>query len=213
MYRVQYDKRCSESCGLIYKALLDVLLTSNPTKNINSITVTELAKRASVSRGTFYRHFDSVIDVLIWKSDSKMGESCKTNLLMHNNYMFVKTFFDYWITQHVFLDSLVCIGRLDLLLCSLEKHIASWSHILFNDVHLNHAKEYYLIRIWSVIIWSVLCTWMHRKRQESSRELTEIAIHNLPDLHGKTVNTILKVEPSVTIHSLEGECSIAYANS
>lgn len=197
MYSVQKDKRCIESCELIYRALLALLLPPDPVKDINTITVTELSNKSTVSRGTFYRHFDRPIDVLLWKSDSKISESCYVDVLMDDNHQFIRTFFEYWSTQHAFLNSLCCIDRLDLLLSSLEKNIASWSKLLFTGTHLDPVKEQYLIRIWAVIIWSILCTWVHRGRKESVKVLTDMAIHNLPDLHRQEIRPAFGEEISM----------------
>ncbi len=201
MYRVQNDKRCIESCELLYQALLKTILSESFSGSLRSISVSELTRKAAVSRGTFYRHFDQVIDVLIWKSDYKMSKSCSTQLILKNNKQFCKGFYEYWSAQHLFLNSLLRISRLDLLLSSLEINIASWSHFLFRNAGLSGITKDYLIRIWAVINWSILCTWIRRGRKECPDELAKLAIHNLPDIWNKggSLETTTVITPTTTV--------------
>lgn len=59
MQKAEY-RNSVRSRRLICDALLELL----EEKPLEKITVTDIAKRADVNRGTFYRHYDSVNDVI-----------------------------------------------------------------------------------------------------------------------------------------------------
>lgn len=65
MFHIKPDKRCEESANLLYEALIKLL----KIKKLESISVQSVCKLANVSRATFYRNFDILEDILIWKCD------------------------------------------------------------------------------------------------------------------------------------------------
>lgn len=56
---VKQDLRIQKTKRAIYGALEELLLE----KSINKITVTELAKRAEINKGTFYLHYKDIYDL------------------------------------------------------------------------------------------------------------------------------------------------------
>lgn len=53
-----------ESHKVVEESLREALYSLLATKNINRITITELVKKAGVSRAVFYKHYYLVKDVL-----------------------------------------------------------------------------------------------------------------------------------------------------
>ncbi|MFA7111488.1 MAG: TetR/AcrR family transcriptional regulator, partial [Bacilli bacterium] len=62
----------------IQKALVDLLVKG---KNFDSITIKDLALTANVTRGTFYNHYKSVIDVAEDIRDNFMNQL--STVLLH----------------------------------------------------------------------------------------------------------------------------------
>lgn len=56
----EINKGSKKTRNLIKNAFAELL---EENKEINNITVTELTKRANISRGSFYTHYDSIYDV------------------------------------------------------------------------------------------------------------------------------------------------------
>ena len=70
MVRNETDRRVRRTRAQLQKALLELL----EEKDIRSITVQELARRADVNRGTFYAHYTDVYDLLDQMDElKKMG--------------------------------------------------------------------------------------------------------------------------------------------
>lgn len=79
----------------------------------------DIQRISSVGRATFYRNFDTMVDVLYWKCDleyKKVMESY-TNMISHDNneYEFLTFFFNYWMEHYEILDILIRIGRYDII--------------------------------------------------------------------------------------------------
>lgn len=68
MYHISQDKRSFESSGMIYDALTELM----KEKEYSKIKVNELCERAKVGRVTFYRHYDTIDDVLRKKFDDML---------------------------------------------------------------------------------------------------------------------------------------------
>ncbi len=69
-FYISDDKRSKESSQWIYEAL-EALITEFPYEKI---TITDICKRAKIGRVTFYRHYDTIDDILRKKCDDKFKE-------------------------------------------------------------------------------------------------------------------------------------------
>ncbi len=80
------------------ECLLNALLALMEKQEFNKITITELCKKAGVTRLTFYRHFESKEDVLqdyFYKIFQIFFQEC----VLNSSYSFTETLgrcFDYW---------------------------------------------------------------------------------------------------------------------
>lgn len=68
MYHISDDKRSYESSEMIY----DALVTLMNEKEYSKIKINELCERAKLGRVTFYRHYDTIDDVLRKKLDDHL---------------------------------------------------------------------------------------------------------------------------------------------
>lgn len=68
MYHISQDKRSYESSGMIYDALVELM----KEKEYSKIKINELCERAKLGRVTFYRHYDTIDDVLKKKFDDML---------------------------------------------------------------------------------------------------------------------------------------------
>ena len=181
MYNISDDPRCQKTCTLIYEALIELLEENNMV--LESITISDISKQSSVGRATFYRHFDTTLDVLRWASNSTMEESADVILLSANNYQqFCYNFYSYWTKHSQLLDALMHIGHPSIFLASLEQFFMCHQQEIFGSQVDGQAtmQDDYLIGAWAAINWSVLKKWILRGKKETDRELADIALRMLP---------------------------------
>lgn len=179
MYHVKEEKRCHDSCMLIYNALLKLL----ETMDINDITIINLSKASTVARATFYRNFDSIIDVLIWASDTQMDALFENNHEFKDIPAFSRFFYGHWCQNSSLLEVLIKIKRSEIFLSSLEKSIYKYSTGLLPPTNSRKPYHRYVANIWTVVIWSILNTWIINGKKETGEQLAKIHLHNmiLPD--------------------------------
>jgi hypothetical protein len=163
---------------LIYHALVDLL--RNQGRTVESIHVSDLSTLSTVSRGTFYRHFDQIIDVLTWVSDAEMQASCERVFAGKNLYLFNQYFFKYWYQHSDHFELLTSIGRSDIFLNSLVTTLNEYSPVFFCNSSLTTIQQQYLINIWASIQWTILKQWIMNGQKEPIEELAAFALRNLP---------------------------------
>lgn len=91
--KLQEINNSSKKTKKIIKEVFAELLEEN--KKINNITVTELTKRANISRGAFYTHYDSIFDV-IQEMEDEIQEIAFSGLKKVSSYEdYIDFIFDY----------------------------------------------------------------------------------------------------------------------
>lgn len=192
MYHIKDDKRAIKSSKLIY----DGLITCMKEKKFDKITITDIQKASSVGRATFYRHFDNLSDVLLWKCDISFHdlfveiiEEDATSTVDHSTekYYFMSYLFDYWTTHIAILEQLLNINRMDIIFqCHYKNSIIITEYFRgkFDLPDTNY--EYYMgLRIGAFI--GVLITWITNGKKENSRELVKIIIEQYENTLGNSV--------------------------
>lgn len=181
MYHVSNDKRTKESAELIYQGLIACM----KEKDFNKITITDIQRISGIARTTFYRDFDSLLDVLQWKCDSEYKKTMidYVNMETHDSdeNEFLLFFFKYWMSNYEILDSIISIGRYDII---FQCHYAN------SDIITSYfAKKYtvpsihhnYFMAMRIGVFVNVLVEWAKSGRKETPEELVDIIIMTLKD--------------------------------
>ena len=175
MYHIKHDKRSQKSAVSIYNALSDCL----KTKSFYDITISDIQKRSSISRSTFYRHFDHLSDVLYWRCDQ-----CFTEVLSHyqpsntavqgDTYHFVRYFLNYWFIHIDILELLLAINRFDIIYDCHMNHLENFfkEHPSFLPFPSDHYDYFTGIR--SGIMIGVLMACLKNKKRQSVDEILDI---------------------------------------
>lgn len=125
MYHINPDQRSVESKNRLYLALSEMM----SKKNFQSITIMEVVKSAQMARSTFYRNFDTLEDILLWKCDDafhdllhKILESTSTRTAQTGTerFPFILPFFRYWYADSEIIELLVAANRLDVIFAAFE---------------------------------------------------------------------------------------------
>lgn len=179
MYDVSSDPRCIKSCTLIKDAFFELLKERN--YNLAGVEVSDIASRSGVSRATFYRHFETTLDILHWVSNEEVEYTSDFALLSTRDYTsFCKQFFTYWSEHSEFLELLVKVGHPDVFFNSLERSLTRNADRIFRGSRLTEVRQEYMITVWSGIVWSILKKWVVRGKVETAEDLIDVALKNLP---------------------------------
>lgn len=162
MYHIKKDKRSILSSSMIYGGLKRLLAT----KKLEDISITELVEEAGVSRATFYRNYDSVIDVLIMKSDH-IFEGMLDHLKDYHKKSPVKRgseflvpFLMYFDDKKEIIELLLKANRQDVIQSSMVRLFEGMFPAYYNAVEKPTQTWDYFIAIRTGITVSILVQWV-----------------------------------------------------
>lgn len=150
------NKRISPSNILAKECIVDALLKLIQDKSLSSISVSELCKKAGVSRMTFYRNYQSIEDIFVrhlseifdsYKADdakaARSGIYCDREHIIH--------YFDYIYEYRNFLDGLIQCGFDVIFLNMLTTYICEkWEQQSDKYALTSFAGSLYnMFRLWS----------------------------------------------------------------
>lgn len=167
MYRIKKDKRVVRSCELISNGLCKCL----ETKRLDQIDVSELAALSGVSRGTFYRIFDSPVDVLAYTSDTLIDRafndySEKTFKSKDEAALF---FLNFWMGNATLLENIQKSGRSELVIKSMKRYSVFYKTKSLKN--LSEAEIDYYCAAFAGTLSGLLYVWIQNGRKEDTVEL------------------------------------------
>lgn len=174
MYHLKEDMRAEKSAELLYEALTHCMAK----KEFDKITISELSKESTVSRATFYRNFDEVIDILYWKCDRLFREVLTAFVASGSDLTqadgLINNVFHFWMKHTDILEILIERGRVDIIYNSFLNNASVVMEYLSDKLHLPEWNTRYLISTRVGIFVGIFQAWIAGGKQESGEELTEI---------------------------------------
>ena len=172
MYHTKDDKRSIYTSTLLYEALMMNLKTTP----FDEISVSNLVRKAGVSRSTFYRTFDNIADILAWRCDSLFKEMASVfdKQRTRSKSSFLVFGIHFWQERWECIDAIIKIGRLDLVYDVLERNI---EHISFSSTKaedMSDAERSYFLTMRAALFVSILKTWLDRGRVDDAETLADI---------------------------------------
>ena len=177
MYRNSRDKRSVETCKWIYEAL-ERLMEEIP---YHKISIKALCEEARIGRVSFYRHYDTIDDVLRKRCDEKFDglisyikEYRKTdNVTKH----ILKPFLRYWYDDSKVIKLILMAEKQYLFEESFERVVAS-AERLHNEQQQFQRNEY-LSSIQFAISLTILKIWIEKDMNISPDDLTDLIINQM----------------------------------
>ncbi|MFM9277566.1 TetR/AcrR family transcriptional regulator [Paenibacillus jiagnxiensis] len=159
-----------ESNRMTKMCIETALISLMKDRSFQEISITDIVKRAGVSRTAYYRNYNSKEDIL----RSMMKEIVDKVTDSMNLHFPIKNSFEYWyvlfqtIEQHA--DSLKI-----LLMANFGDTILSEFHkIMKFSLTDNSDLENYKSYFWSGAIYSVMVSWIREGMQQSVAEMANI---------------------------------------
>ncbi|ARN89124.1 TetR/AcrR family transcriptional regulator [Levilactobacillus brevis] len=164
MYHIKDDKRSQRSAQLIVAGTMTCLAH----KSLNDLTITDIVTRSMVGRATFYRLFDSVIDVLALACDqlfTKLGNREATDpesWLLANLQEFMN--------HDLLLETLVENHQLQLLYDAQHRQLAKLDFLKRHMAVSDDQADFFLADLTYLLV-GTLATWINHQKRESAEEL------------------------------------------
>ena len=165
MYHIKNDRRCLRSAESIVRALESLL----EKKAFMNITVTDVHKTAGVGRSTFYRLFDTIDDVVIYRVDEYFKTVVK-NYTKLNMRDFTLACLAAITESGGAIENVMMSGRSDLVSRSLRKNL----HAAVRESGDPMETEIqYRFAVFASTCMSVIKVWDENGRKESLEELAD----------------------------------------
>lgn len=192
MYHVKQDPRASVSANLIYGALAQLL----EVKPFGKLTVTEVLIKSTVSRATFYRSFDHLLDVLHWKFDTEFALFVETfvaklelakgpldsdSLTLH--------YFNFWFNHREILNILYRTGHTDLIYSAFFNQSKPLTRVLLPDFSMEDEEYDYFVAVRAGTMLGILIQWISSGMIHTPEEISRILTNNA----NRVKNTGIKI--------------------
>ncbi len=173
MYHIKDDIRARKSAQLLYQGL-SVCMNN---MEFSKISVSDISKVSTVSRATFYRGFDEILDILFWKCDTQFVEMLSAYVAQkkepESDIDFLLHVFRYWETHSEIISQLISINRLDIIFrCFLERSPIVVDYFKSRNSASEEVDDAYFLAVRVGIFIGVIKTWIDRGRKENAEELT-----------------------------------------
>lgn len=176
MYHINQDQRSVESKNRLYRALSEMMRE----KNFQSITILEVVKSAQMGRSTFYRNFDNLEDILLWKCDEAFHDlfhsilesiSPQTAQTGTEKFPFILPFFRYWYADSEIIELLVAANRLDVIFAAFEDTMKKLV-FRFPPAMMNRSPYLdYFLAFRSGAVIRILLQWIKNKKNMTPEEM------------------------------------------
>jgi len=168
MPELKENKKALESQKKIYKSLRRILLT----KPLSEVTVADIKAECNISRSTFYRNFNNVVDVLDVMLNFFYERYLNKKKEQKNQLLF---FFEYWYNHR---DLIHIISHQNEAL--IKKCIKKYETTEFNNPYLMDLKY--------SLMTSILSKWSESKKETPAQ--MEQLMRNI--LNQKCIDILLK---------------------
>lgn len=152
-------------------------------KRIEEITISEISKKAQLSRRTFYRNFNSKTDVIITYCEHICDEYIKflDKDIQYTRNHIIEVYFIFW-GQHI--DFLRLLSNNELLCHLIEVSNRYWGEIYsrfkthWNDESSDIELEYCLLFNMGGL-WNILIKWIYDEHRNKPKDLEKLIQHSL----------------------------------
>lgn len=167
MYHIANDPRARKSAELIAHSVL--ALSKN--KSANQLSVAAIQRASSVSRSTFYRLFDTPVDVLLWQVDKLFDDFVRDLSLQGTRKSILFSFFQTIMEHAELFAALEKCSRLDALAQNHRRYFKDMGSLIGIPSEQEAAGQEYLIDIMSYLLPVAISTWIHRGQKDTPEEV------------------------------------------
>ncbi|MFK5883574.1 MAG: TetR/AcrR family transcriptional regulator [Candidatus Izemoplasma sp.] len=151
-------------------------------KLYNEITITEIIKKAGISRATFYRNFSSKDDIIEFKVKS-FFTTFYNDLIDYYKLMnssdeleLIGQFFKRISNESNLIGTIIKANVGYMMVQNIVQVIETHRDLFYNVLGYEESTEKYIIEIVSSSAWTLLSTWYQNGKIETSEELAQIYV-------------------------------------
>lgn len=169
MYHISSDVRAQKSAALIWQGLSECL----KEKELNKVRISDINEKSYISRATFYRLFDTVEDVLVYRCDQilrQVGEEMTEYPSSDMREMFL-IFISKWLEQDALVTALVKNNMTNLLNDVHMRNADLVKKVYVRAQQLSDGELDYLTSILASLIPAAVAVWVSHEKRETPQDL------------------------------------------
>ncbi len=174
MYHIKEDLRAEKSAELLYEGLNKCM----EEKEFDKIRIVDITKESTVSRATFYRNFDIVIDILYWKCDQLFGQVLSSYVeskpSLEDQNSLITYVFSFWMEHTDILEILIAQGRIDIIFNSFINHADIVMDYINSKIELPTLEYNYFLSSRIGVFVGMFQAWFKGGKKETAEELISI---------------------------------------
>ena len=171
-------RRKSITSEMMKSYIADALLLLMENKAFQDITVSEIVKKAGVNRSTYYRHFETKEDVIIYYLDNlslELIEWEKRQKLDFKQHLI--RMYEHYYNHKKQMMTIYKSGQAQLLLEVLKKYLVS-------DRHTDKTtKDQYSIAFHIGGTFNQFLLWFSRNMEDSPADMAKYTLSLVPDTY------------------------------
>ncbi len=161
------------SISLLTQSLLELM----KSRSYKSITVSELSKHAGVVRNTFYAHFTTLEDVLVYHLFDLFAQKIQLGKTehFHEEINLVKLYFELCWENQAFLSHLAQSDGL-YLLNKMEGQfgLLEIEGLIYENCEIDGITQVYANTVYANVLSAIVKKWIDRGMKETPEELSAI---------------------------------------
>ncbi|PFF88517.1 TetR family transcriptional regulator [Bacillus cereus] len=152
----------------IYIALLQLM----KKKDFEKITITDITKRAGVSRMAFYRNFQRKGEILTNRLDELFKEYYEEILLKEvpSTYDFAVSFFIYFRNHNHLIKAMIQAQLHIELIPKFNQYLEN----IYMNIYKNQSRNSYEIKFLVGGILNILISWIESDMKESNEDMAKV---------------------------------------
>jgi hypothetical protein len=167
MYHIPNDPRALKSAELIAEGLLSL----SREKSLSHFSISSIQRASSVSRSTFYRLFDTPVDVLVWKVDQLFDGFAKRAGAKAGRDWIVSSFFRMVVDNADLFVALERCKRMDALVQNHQRYFSMIQKIFDLPEVSSAAEREYLVNMMSYLLLVAVSTWIRRGQRDTPEQV------------------------------------------
>ena len=184
MFHIKSDKRSQTSAKLVCDAMLQLL----EIKTFDEITISDIQRKSTIGRATFYRLFDNTIDVLHYLCDQIFENiTLQQKDLNQPPSQTMILFIQQWMNNDILLKGIMESGHIEVLYRVIFPRMEDAKQLLHFDVCTDDDSTDYLINIATTALIGGLSAWMKHGKRETADEVFQ-SIKNVINVLHHTIN-------------------------
>lgn len=174
MFHIKEDLRAKKSSELLYQGLVQCMAE----KEFDKIRIVDITKESTVSRATFYRNFDTIIDILYWKCEqlfkTVLNNYVATTPSLKQPNSLIHYVFSFWMEHTDILEILIAQGRIDIIFNSFLSNANVVMNYISQEIPMSDLNYDYFMATRVGVFVGMFQAWLKGGKKESSDELITI---------------------------------------